>query len=635
MKKLLLTLSAAALCATVVSAQRLTLYEEFSGENCAPCAATNPGLWTLITAPGNDPKIMLIKYQVPIPSAGPIYNLYPTVAAARRTYYGVNSAPNGRIDGAVSSPSSSSPGHPYYLSQTEINNAAAVATPFAVTVSHAWNATGDSITANVSITANSAFSATGSNLKLRVALLEHLSYCVAPGTNGETEFHNIVREMYPDANGTTLPATWTASQNQTYTIKGKVPTWLDKSNGSAIVVVWIQNDADKSIAQAAKSTLVPLVKDAGFGGCPSGSITCATGTTGSANTVATLKNTGTTTLTSATIFYKVDNGTYSSFPWTGSLAPGATVVVSIPAVSLSGVGSHKIYDSVGVINGSAEINTANNTIMVPATFYNKTAGTMPLSTDLESGLPTNMVLHDVNGNGQNWVRKSGAGYNSSSFALYHNNYNYSSGEVNYALLPTVTMPAGVKTLDFYYAYAQYASENDKLDVVYSSDCGSTWTTLWSAQGATLATHPAQTASFVPGAGDWKLQSVNVNSVPNGAMLAFRATSDFGNNLYIDNINLMAGVAAGVNNVITSASVSLYPNPAKESATLSFKLNKSSKVVVNILDAVGRTISTVANTQMSEGAQQIAIPTSNLASGMYNVSIHTEAGTVTKALSVIK
>ncbi len=45
MKKQLLILSFATL-SVIGSAQttRMSLYEEFTGENCGPCASTNPGL---------------------------------------------------------------------------------------------------------------------------------------------------------------------------------------------------------------------------------------------------------------------------------------------------------------------------------------------------------------------------------------------------------------------------------------------------------------------------------------------------------------------------------------------------------------------------------------------------------------
>src|SRR3954468_20170729 len=56
---------------------RMSLYEEFTGENCPPCAATNPGLNTLLAA--NATKVIPIKWQVPIPSApSNTWSLYQT-----------------------------------------------------------------------------------------------------------------------------------------------------------------------------------------------------------------------------------------------------------------------------------------------------------------------------------------------------------------------------------------------------------------------------------------------------------------------------------------------------------------------------------------------------------------------------
>src|SRR5690606_1857950 len=146
---------------------------------------------------------------------------------------------------------------------------ASVANPalFSISVTHQWDPAGDSITASVSIAASSAYAPAGANLKFRVALVEHLEYCSAPGTNGETEFHNVVREMYPDADGTQLPNSWTASQVENITLSGKVPAFVDKSNNDAIVVVWIQNDAGKNIVQAAKSIKAALPLDASLSGC--------------------------------------------------------------------------------------------------------------------------------------------------------------------------------------------------------------------------------------------------------------------------------------------------------------------------------------------------------------------------------
>jgi hypothetical protein len=220
----------------------------------------------------------------------------------------------------------------------------------------------------------------------------------------------------------------------------------------------------------------------------------------------------------------------------------------------------------------------------------------------------------------------------------HTNFNYAPGEVNYAVLPTGTLPAGSKALDFWVAYAQYSNENDELEVVYSTDCGGAWTTVWTAKGASLATHApvGNNVQFVPTAADWKLRSIDMSAVPVGATVALRATSDYGNNLYVDDVNLRAGLPTGVrSNVIAAQGVSLFPNPATESATLTFTLATSSKVVVSVLDALGRTVSVISDATLQQGAQRFTVPTSALAAGVYNITIRTEEGLSTHRLSVVK
>jgi hypothetical protein len=409
---------------------------------------------------------------------------------------------------------------------------------------------------------------------------------------------------------------------------------VDKANKQAILVVWIQNDVDKKVHQAATSTKVDLPLDAGLTGCAPSVLACATGPV-SVPTTATLTNTGATTLTTATVYYKLDNGSLTSQNWVGSLAPGSSTSVSIPAMSM-GVGAHVVYDSVAVPNGSADVNVINNAKKIAVTVRDATAVSMPVAANFESGVPAKWTLYDGNGNGLNWIVKSSAGH-SSTYALMHTNYNYASGEVNYAILPNATLAAGSNALDFYVAYAQFQNEDDQLEVVYSTDCGGTWTSIWGLSGGDLATHVATTSPFAPGGeDDWRLRSIDMSGVPVGATIAFRATSDYGNNLYIDDVNLRAGEVTGIrSNVIAAHEISLFPNPAKGSATLRFTLSTGSKVSVSILDAVGRTVSVVTEASMQQGKQQLTIPTSDLAPGIYNIVIRTAEGVSTQRLSVVK
>jgi len=249
-KKLFLIAGLLAVAVTLNAQQRLVLYEEFTGENCPPCAATNPGLWSLMTSGNNESKIIMIKYQSPIPSAGTIYREDKVDVDARMAYYRVPFAPYGRMDGAISPTPDGQPypGHAGYMKQAYIDTEAAVAAPFAIDIASFSTADGK-VNATVHITANDAVH--GGNLKLRAALVETLNFTKAPGRNGEKVFENVVRKMYPDASGQALSTnTWTSGQTQTVTITGAIPDYVDLKNEHALVV-WIQDDSDKNIQQTA------------------------------------------------------------------------------------------------------------------------------------------------------------------------------------------------------------------------------------------------------------------------------------------------------------------------------------------------------------------------------------------------
>ena len=68
-KKLILFISFIFTLPAFSQTPRLSLFEEFTGETCPPCAATNPGLNAVLANPINQAKVVAIKWQVPIPSA--------------------------------------------------------------------------------------------------------------------------------------------------------------------------------------------------------------------------------------------------------------------------------------------------------------------------------------------------------------------------------------------------------------------------------------------------------------------------------------------------------------------------------------------------------------------------------------
>src|SRR3954467_5103700 len=123
MKKNLLALGMMIMSAALFAqTPRLSLYEEFTGETCPPCAYYNPGLNAMLLSPTNTALIVPIKWQVPIPSAPTkTWSLYQTDKAEINwrysTYgYGINSAPQGKIDGQSCSTFGAGSDHPADMS---------------------------------------------------------------------------------------------------------------------------------------------------------------------------------------------------------------------------------------------------------------------------------------------------------------------------------------------------------------------------------------------------------------------------------------------------------------------------------------------------------------------------------------
>ena len=643
-KKILLTLVACATLTLSVQAQRVTLHEEFTGENCDSCAAVNPAFWSLCDG-GTNPSVLIhIAYMSPIPSSGTFYMQDKIVSDQRLSYYAVSAAPYGMYDGHVPDATCGSyAGNPSCFSQADINAEAAKPDSFSMTATNSWNATYDSVITIVTMTSHNKW--TGAQPRLRVALVENVNFGTAPGSNGEKYFEHVVRAMYPNASGTVID-TFVADTTIIDTLIGAVPPYVDKS-GSPFIVAWIQDDATYAIAQAVQAAPLPKIPlDAALTAVNNpGDIVCAPGGTYGITHTVTLLNNGTTTITSATIYYKIDSGSLTPYIWSGSLAATASTAVVMPTatVTLGADVFHTIYDSVTALNG---ITDANPLLAAGSTYFfteNSTGSPVPFGTSFENPADTSYYATDYQNDGNTWnLYWSGSSTSLAHDGIYAEGVILMAcipGEKNILVLPEValTAPAGV-ALDFYEAYAQQdTGSNDILEVVYSTDCGTTWTPVWSMSGSELATMPADaTHVAVPTSpSQYRRLAAGLGSIPAGnVMLGFRFTQDGGNAIWIDDINIH--VATAIRNLANAASdIKLYPNPAGNETTLSFNLSTPSNVRIEIVDELGRTISVVADNKMNTGTNKLIINTEAMPGGIYSVVMQNESGRSTKRLSVIK
>jgi hypothetical protein len=88
-----------------------------------------------------------------------------------------------------------------------------------------------------------------------------------------------------------------------------------------------------------------------------------------------------------------------------------------------------------------------------------------------------------------------------------------------------------------------------------------------------------------------------------------------------------------NETINESEVSVYPNPASESANVQMTLNGEEQVVIVIRDLAGKTIQTINAGKLTTGAHNISMNLEGVAQGMYTVTISAGTSTITQKMIV--
>ena len=125
-------------------------------------------------------------------------------------------------------------------------------------------------------------------------------------------------------------------------------------------------------------------------------------------------------------------------------------------------------------------------------------------------------------------------------------------------------------LTYDYAYSGYATGyEDGLRIDISTDCGTTWDSIYGATGPNLQTTPYEGNPWYPTCGSWKKDTINLTNFGlNGEkiMIRFAAINDYGNRFFMDNVKING------TNVISVSSV-----------------NSENKKLIRIVDVLGRQV----------------------------------------------
>lgn len=342
--------------------ERKSIAEQFTSSTCGPCGIINPGFDALLQA--NSDKITSIKYHMswPAPGNDPMYHHNPTDNNARRTYYNVNTVPHVQIDGPLWS------GNPGSVNQSHINNASSQPSPFVMQLHHELNEDETVINVSIMIEAEEAVDA---GLTLHNVVIEkHIHFNSPPGTNGETDFYNVMKKMLPTSGGTELDA---FAAGDYIILEG---SWTHENVydiEELAAVGFIQNNLSKEVFYAeisSEENLTPLYSlDADV---VSTSNFTTDNCTGMLNPLVVIRNNGEETLTSATIKYHVNGEEVHTFDWTGNLGSFEKVEIELPEFTFSILEENEFVIYIEEPNGQTDMYPKNDTL---TTIINKAAVT--------------------------------------------------------------------------------------------------------------------------------------------------------------------------------------------------------------------------------------------------------------------
>ena len=354
-----------------------------------------------------------------------------------------------------------------------------------------------------------------------------------------------------------------------------------------------------------------------------------------------VKNKGTDTIKTFTISYRVNNGAVASTNWAGALARDSVAIVKLPVANLQ-PGNYSLLVRTSQPNNAPDEKPLNDTIQT--TFIVEEIYAAPFAEGFESATfpPAGWYITQQPADDTTWMRITSVGSRSMS-SVWMNNYFYrSKGRIDILVSPVVKYSdADSVFLRFDLAAAtqtQPTSTNvpfDTLEVLLSTDCGLTFTSVYKKWGAQLQTlgegNFSYPLSFVPvSASQWRRDSVNVSSLlgrSNTFRFAFKVTNQNQNNIFLDNINVRPVVLPAR---VKSEGYLVAPNPFSNYFIIQHYLPPTNLLAYAVYNSVGQQ---VAAQSFANGAASsyLQVDMSRMPAGVYTLKLLYADRTITQKM----
>lgn len=339
------------------------------------------------------------------------------------------------------------------------------------------------------------------------------------------------------------------------------------------------------------------------------------------NPTVTIKNNSSIALTSCKLNYQIDLGTVLTYNWTGNLASLASANINLPTITTT-QGSHTLTVTTSDPNGNTDVNQTND--QKNTTFQVIITGqSLPFSEGFEGTNfpPSNWKRNNPDGS-YTWERTTAAAKTGTASAYVNNKKYTTNGAVDELVLPALDFTGTAFNLKFQLAYQLLSDPNgtpnwsDTLVILASTDCGVTFTELYRKHGTNLvtATPIFSNNEFFPATTDWRQETVNLNSLSGNknVSLKFKHTTDYENNLFIDDV-LISNLTGIGNTSINNGGPLLWPNPTNNALNISIP-NQASNIEFKMHDLTGKCL--INQVIESNATNANLIDLSSLPTGIY-------------------
>jgi PKD repeat protein len=320
-------------------------------------------------------------------------------------------------------------------------------------------------------------------------------------------------------------------------------------------------------------------------------------------------------------------GTVTSRTWTFQEGTPSSSSEKDPEVSFTSPGWKTITLEVSNAEGTNSI-TQTNYVFVSNDAGMHSPGFFENFEDPNS-FTNDWVVFNPEGNSSKFSRVTTVGYNSSS-CIKLNNDNNMNGDRDQLVSPSYDLSSGGSLfLNFRYSCASSsgttANINDALTIYSSTDCGKTWLMRTVISQSTLANVGFVSATFTPtSSAQWVGKTMLIPTSlfqPNVRFKFEYKTNGFGNNFYIDDINV-SNYPVGIDDPDASLfDLNIFPNPVSDGSAAIVNMQAGTNVSIRIFDMQGKTINVLYNGWLSEGEHHFDLNASRLNSkGMYLILV---------------